>query len=37
MSPLSRCHHLVRTASNLSLCALLFNPRVPEVALNREA
>ena len=33
---LSRCHHLVRTASNLSLCSLHFNPGLPEVALNRE-
>ena len=33
---LSRCHHLVRTASNLSLCSLHFNPGLPEIALNRE-
>jgi hypothetical protein len=33
---LSRTHHLVRTASNLSLCSTLFNPRLPETLLNRE-
>lgn len=33
---LSRCDVLVRTASNLSLCAGFFNPRLPVVLLNRE-
>lgn len=33
---LSRCHNLVRTASNLSLCSTLFNPDMPVVLLNRE-
>jgi hypothetical protein len=33
---LSRCNCLIRTASNLSLCSILINPDVPEVALNRE-
>lgn len=33
---LSQTHHLVRTASNLSLCSTLFNPRLPETQLNRE-
>lgn len=33
---LSRSHHLIRTASNLSLCSTLFNPRLTEVLLNRE-
>jgi hypothetical protein len=33
---LSRTHALIRTASNLSLCAALFNPHVPETLLNRE-
>lgn len=33
---LSRCNVLVRTASNLSLCAGFFNPRLPVVLLNRE-
>lgn len=33
---LSRSHHLIRTASNLSLCSTLFNPRLPETLLNRE-
>ena len=33
---LSRCDVLVRTASNLGLCAAFFNPRLPVVLLNRE-
>jgi len=33
---LSRSHHLIRTASNLSLCSTLFNTRLPETLLNRE-
>jgi hypothetical protein len=33
---LSRCDCLVRTASNLSLCATFFNPDLPVVLLNRE-
>ncbi|MDP3719153.1 MAG: nodulation protein NodZ [Acidobacteriota bacterium] len=33
---LSRSHTLIRTASNLSLCATLFNPRVPDMLLNPE-
>ena len=33
---LSRCDHLVRTASNLSLCSTLFNPDIPVVLLNHE-
>ena len=33
---LSRCHHLIRTSSNLSLCSMLFNSKVPEISLNRE-
>ena len=33
---LSKCHYLIRTASNLSLCSILFNPDLPEIALNRE-
>jgi hypothetical protein len=33
---LSRTHFLVRTASNLSLCATLFNPRLPNLLLNPE-
>lgn len=33
---LSRTHALVRTASNLSLCSTLFNPRLPDTLLNPE-
>lgn len=33
---LSRTQFLIRTASNLSLCAALFNPRVPDLLLNPE-
>jgi len=33
---LSRCDFLIRTASNLSLCSILFNPHLPEISLNRE-
>jgi len=33
---LARCDRLVRTASNLSLCATFFNPRLPVMLLNRE-
>lgn len=33
---LSRTHYLIRTASNLSLCATLFNARLPETLLNPE-
>lgn len=33
---LSRTHHLIRTASNLSMCATLFNPRLTNTLLNRE-
>lgn len=32
---LSRCHFLIRTASDLSLCSTLFNPSIPEILLNR--
>ncbi len=32
---LSRCNHLVRTASTLSECSTLFNPQLPQVQLNR--
>jgi hypothetical protein len=32
---LSRTSCLVRTASNLGLCAAFFNPSIPEVLLNR--
>jgi Nodulation protein Z (NodZ) len=31
---LSRCHTLIRTESNLSVCATLFNPALPQLALN---
>ena len=34
---LSRTDYLIRTASNLSLCATLFNARVPEHALEPRA
>lgn len=33
---LSRSHHLIRTASNLSLCSTLFNTRLPDTLLNHE-
>lgn len=33
---LSRSHHLIRTASNLSLCSALFNPQLTVTILNRE-
>ena len=33
---LSRTHALIRTASNLSLVAALFNPKLPETLLNQE-
>jgi len=33
---LSRAHTLIRTASNLSLCSTLFNPRLPDTLLNPE-
>ncbi len=33
---LARCHHLIRTASNLSLCSILFNPSIQEISLNHE-
>lgn len=33
---LSRAHTLIRTASNLSLCSTLFNPRLPDMLLNPE-
>lgn len=33
---LSQCQFLVRTASNLNLCSIFFNPNVPEIALSRE-
>ena len=33
---LSRTHALIRTASNLSLCAALFNPQLPATLLNQE-
>lgn len=33
---LSRTHSLIRTASNLSLCAALFNRELPETLLNQE-
>jgi len=32
---LSRCDFLVRTASDLSLCATFINPELPQVLLNR--
>jgi hypothetical protein len=31
---LARCRALIRTASNLSVCATLFNPALPQRALN---
>lgn len=33
---LSRCHQLIRTSSDLSLCSTYFNPRIPVVLLNQE-
>ena len=33
---LSRTQFLIRTASNLSLCAAMFNSRVPDLLLNPE-
>lgn len=33
---LARTHTLIRTASNLSLCATLFNPQLPDALLNPE-
>jgi hypothetical protein len=33
---LSRCHQLIRTASDLSLCSTYFNPDIPVVLLNEE-
>lgn len=33
---LARTHHLIRTASNLSLCSTLFNAGLPATLLNRE-
>ena len=33
---LSRCNYLIRSAPNLSLCSTMFNPEVPELALNHE-
>jgi hypothetical protein len=33
---LSRTQHLIRTASNLSLCSTFFNSAVPEILLNPE-
>lgn len=33
---LARSRVLIRTASNLSLCAALFNPQAPEIVLSRE-
>lgn len=33
---LARCDRLVRTASNLGLCATFFNPRLPVALLSRE-
>lgn len=32
---LSRCHRLIRTPSNLSLCATLFNPTLPVTVIGR--
>ena len=32
---LSRCHRLIRTASDLGLFATLFNPALPEILLSR--
>ncbi len=32
---LSRCHHLIRTSSTLSLCSTYFNPKIPVVVLNQ--
>lgn len=31
---LSRCHYLIRTSSNLSLCSTYFNPNIPVLLLN---
>jgi len=31
---LSRCDHLIRTSSNLSLCATFFNPNIPTLLIN---
>ncbi len=33
---LSRTDHVIRTSSNLGLCATLFNPQLTETLLNRE-
>lgn len=33
---LSRCDHLIRTSSSLSLCSTYFNPALPVVLLNQE-
>ncbi len=33
---LSRCHQLIRTASDLSLCSTYFNPDIPVALLNQE-
>jgi hypothetical protein len=33
---LSRTEHLIRTSSNLGLCATFFNPLLPETLLSRE-
>lgn len=33
---LSRTAHLIRTSSNLGLCATFFNPQLPETLLSRE-
>lgn len=31
---LSHCDHLIRTSSNLSLCATFFNPKLPVILIN---
>lgn len=31
---LSKCNFLIRTSSNLSLCAIFFNPELPHIELN---
>jgi hypothetical protein len=33
---LSRCHQLIRTSSDLSLCSTYFNPGIPVVLLSQE-
>jgi hypothetical protein len=30
---LARCHYLIRTPSNLSICSSFFNPFIPDIVL----